>query len=295
MNNIVYIAPEWTEHNGPAMENFNTSSYGWISHNPENNHASFQHVSSVGYNGNGSMKLNNYFDMSTALPFSEEAAYYARLGGSKDYLISPAYNLSNTTNVSVSFDYAYGSQATLLADLTEVLKVYSSKDCGKTWTLRKTINQDDLITAGFVGTTDFAPTNNGLWKSSSFNYTASNTDDRTRFKFEFVASDLASNLYIDNFNVTGVLGIEDNNLTSLVSLSPNPVSSGSEISIELSEVLNDMTIQVVDINGSLISTTNVAAVNGTQTIKIPMNVAQGCYFLNTLQGNVTSTHKVVVY
>jgi hypothetical protein len=81
----------------------------------------------------------------------------------------------------------------------------------------------------------------------------------------------------------------------LVSLSPNPVSSGSEISIELSEVLNDMTIQVVDINGSLISTTNVAAVNGTQTIKIPMNVAQGCYFLNTLQGNVTSTHKVVVY
>lgn len=295
MNNVVYIAPEWTEHVGPAMENFNTSSYGWISHNPENNHASFQHVSTVGYNGLGSMKLNNYFDMSTALPYSEEAAYYERLGGSKDYLISPAYNLSNTTNVTVSFDYAYGSQATVLADLSEVLKVYSSKDCGKTWTLRKSILTDDLITAGFVGTTDFAPTNNALWKSASFNYTASNSDDRTRFKFEYIASDLSSNLYIDNFNVSGVLGIEDNNLTSLVSLSPNPVSSGSEISIELSEVLNDMTIQVVDINGSLISTTNVAAVNGTQTIKIPMNVAQGCYFLNTLQGNVTSTHKVVVY
>jgi len=295
MNNVVYIAPDWTEHVGPAVEDFNTSSYAWISHNPENNHAAFERVANVGLNGNGCMKLNNFFDMTTALPHSEEMFYYDRLGNSKDYLISPAYNLANTTNVTVSFDYAYGSKATVLADLTEVLKVYSSKDCGKTWTLRKTINQGDLLTAGYVGNTDFVPTSNALWKNSSFNYAASSTDSKTRFKFEFVASDMSSNLYIDNFNVSGVLGIEDNSLTSLVTLSPNPVSSGSEISIELSEVLQDMTLQLVDINGSIVSTTRVEASNGTQTIKIPMNVAQGCYFLNALQGNVTATHKVVVY
>lgn len=295
MNNVVYISPDWTEYVGPAIADFNTSDYGWISHNPENNYASFQRVSNVGFNGDGSFKLNIYKDLSNVQPFTNESVYYQRLGDSRDLLISPAYNLSNTTNVTVSLDYAYGTKATTLAEITEVMKIYSSRDCGKSWTLRKTIGQDDLITAGFVGNSDFAPTNNGLWKSTSFNYSSSGLDTKTRFKIEFTASDLSSNLYIDNFNVSGLLGIEDNNLTSLVSLSPNPVSAGSDISIELGEVLQDMTLLLVDINGAIISTTKVATSNGTQTIKIPMNVAQGCYFLNTLQGNVTSTHKVVVY
>jgi hypothetical protein len=182
-----------------------------------------------------------------------------------------------------------------LADIKEKIVVYSSRDCGKTWTLRTTIDNEDVVTAGYVGNNDFVPANNAQWKTASFNYSATSTDTKTRFRIEFVASDYSSNLYIDNWNVSGTLSIEDNGVVNNVSISPNPVASGSDISVELTDVVAGMELQVVDINGSLISTTKVSEANGTQVVKIPMNVAQGCYFINAVQGNAKSTHRVVVF
>jgi PKD repeat protein len=295
-NNVVYASPTaWTEHIGPAAEDFNSSQNFWISENPEENHAGFNHISTNGKDMTGCFKLNNYKDISSAQAFTEDYFYYDRLGNSKDYLTSPSYDLSTTTGVTVSFDYAYGTKGTTLADITEVLKVYSSRDCGKTWTLRKTIDQEELLTAGYVGNTDFAPTTNAQWKTASFTYATAATDVRTRFRFEYTASDFSSNFYFDNFNVSGTLGIEENGATATVAISPNPVSTGTEIAVEVTATTSDMSIQLVDMNGSVVSTTNVQASNGTQTVMIPMNVSKGCYFLNAIQGNTKTTHKVVVF
>ena len=293
--NVVYVSPTWQENFGPGVENFNQNPIYWLTLNPENNHASFNRVSTGGVDNSACYKLNNYKDISTAQAFTDDAFYYDRLGNSKDYLISPSYNLSTSTGVSISFDYAYGTKATSLTDITEEILVYSSRDCGKTWTLKKTIDNEDVVTAGYVGNNDFVPENNSQWKTATFNYSATGLDTKTRFRIEFVASDYSSNLYIDNWNVSGTLSIEDNGVVNNVSISPNPVASGSDISVELTDVVAGMELQVVDINGSLISTTKVSEANGTQVVKIPMNVAKGCYFINAVQGNAKSTHRVVVF
>ena len=250
----------------------------------------------VGKGLSKAFQLNNYKDVSQAQAYTEDWFYYGRLGGSKDYLISPSYDLSNTSNVSISFDYAYGTKATTLADITEELKVYSSRDCGETWQLRSngTVDNEELVTAGYqVG--NFVPTTDQQWATKTFTYSSTAQDTKIRFRFEFTASDFSSNFYFDNFNITGVLGMEENGASIGVSISPNPVASGSEIAVQIDQSMENMEIRVLDINGSLISTTAIAASNGTQTVLIPMNVSNGCYFLQAVKGSIQSTHRVIVF
>lgn len=297
-NNMIYISGTWPEFTGPAVDNFEGPSAGWwMTQNPENNWGRFNLVAGVGKDLSHAYQLNNYKDVAAADAYTNDWFYYNRLGGSTDYLISPAYDLSGTSNVSVSFDYAYGTKATTLADITEQLKVYTSRDCGKTWQIRSnaTLSGNEIITAGYVGDENFAPTNNSQWKTQTFTYASTAQDTKLRFRFEFIASDKSSNFYFDNFNITGTLGIEENGQTIGVTVSPNPVSAGSEIAVQINESTEEMQLQVVDINGALISTKIIPASNGTQTVMIPMNVAKGCYFLQAVKGNIKSTNRVIVF
>lgn len=297
-NNMIYISGNWPEFVGPTADDFEGASAGWwMTQNPEDNWARFNLMPNVGKDQSHGFQLNNFKDVAAADAYTEDWYYYNRLGGSTDYLISPSYDLSTTSNVSVSFDYAYGTKATTLADITEQLKVYTSRDCGKTWQIRSnaTLSDEEIITVGYVGNDNFVPTENSQWKTQTFTYSSTAQDTKLRFRFEFIASDKSSNFFFDNFNISGTLGIEENGQTLGVSISPNPVSSGSDIAVEINESSENMELQVVDMNGSLISTTQVTASNGTQTVLIPMNVSKGCYFLQAVKGSIKSTHRVIVF
>lgn len=295
INNMIYVQGDWAEYTGPKMEDFNQHANFWISHNPEDNYASFNRVNSGGKSNTPCFKLNNFKNVSGAQMFTEDWYYNDRLANSKDYLISPAIDLRNTTNVTISFDYAYGTRATEAADITEKLMVYSSRDCGKTWVQREMLTGTVLLTGGYVGNTDYVPTTNQDWKTASFTYTPNASDNKTKFKFEFIASDFSSNFYFDNFNISGTLGIDDNGIVSAVSIAPNPVATGSDLSVEIANTESGMQLVVMDLKGTVISTTAVPASSGVQTINIPMNVAKGCYILNAVHGTAKSTHRVVVY
>lgn len=296
--NMIYISAAWPEFVGPYSENFEGASAGWWhTQNPEDNWARFMLIPGVGKGQSRGFKLNNYKDVSAADAFTTDWFYYNRLGNSKDYLISPSFDLSNTSNVTVSFDYAYGTKATALADITEELRVYTSRDCGETWQIRSnaTLSEEEIITVGYVGSTDFTPTQDVQWKTQTFTYTPTAQDTKLRFRFEFVASDKSSNFYFDNFNISGTLGIEENGEGLGVSIAPNPVAAGSEVAVQVNGTSEDMELQVLDMNGALISITKVPASNGTQTVMVPMNVAKGCYFLNAVKGNAKSTNRVIVF
>lgn len=296
--NMIYVSADWPEFTGPYNEDFESGSAGWWHvQNPEDNFARFQLVNGAGRQNSRGFKLNNYKDISQAEPYTNDWFYYERLGDSKDYLISPSFNLANTSNVTVSFDYAYGTKATTTADITEEVRVYSSRDCGQTWQLRSnaTLSQEEILTAGYVGNQDFAPTSEQEWKTQSFSYTPTAQDTKLRFRIEFIASDKSSNFYFDNFNISGTLNVEENGESMGINIAPNPVASGSEIAVEIGSSSEDIELQLVDINGALISITKVAASNGTQTVLVPINVSKGCYFIHAVKGNMKSTNRVIVF
>nr|WP_294860668.1 M43 family zinc metalloprotease [uncultured Fluviicola sp.] len=294
MNHMIYIQGDWAEYLGPRTEDFNQNGNFWITHNPEDNYASFNRVATGGRGNTGCFKLNNFKDISNAQMFTEDWFYDNRLGNAKDYLISPAIDLRSTSNVTISFDYAYGTRTNVSTDITEKLLVYYSRDCGKTWIQKMSVTGAALATAGYQNG-DYIPNNDLQWKTASFTFTPTAADNKTKFKFEFIASDFSSNFYFDNFNISGTLGIEDNGILSTISIAPNPVATGSDLSVEVPNSTVGMKLIVMDLKGAMISTTEVPASSGVQTVNIPMNVAKGCYILNAVQGAAKSTHRIVVY
>lgn len=307
IENYVSVHSPWGDFVGPKSMNLDgPDSYTeWFrTENPENNHASFQLSTGTGRGGSRCYKLNNYKDVSNALPFTEDSYYYPRLGGSKDYLYTPSFDLRYTTGVNFSFDYSYASNAVTEDDITEYIQVHASRDCGVTWTpvqgttLSK-VEGADLLSAGFAGNNDFVPTNDSQWSTKTLTYTANSSDAKTKFRISFVASDLSSNLYIDNINVTGTgnAGIEnDFGFVHDLNIAPNPVVSGENLKIEYTAQDEPVTFILRNLQGEELLTTVRNETNQLVSfdLEIGSQLPAAYYFLEVKSASSTTVKKIVV-
>ena len=308
----IYISPNWSDNQGPVTfdmeEEFapGTGNYLFLTENVEENFGKFGIVDGVGYDGSQAWKLQTYFDNSQADAFTDDWFYNFRLGGSIDRLITPSVELAYTSNVTVTFKYAYATNATVEADITEELKVYASRDCGESWaprvlsvdgqTVGSTISGDDIVTAGYASNADFNPSSNLQWREGSFTYSPNNSDSRTRFMFEFRASDLASNLFIDNISVQGVLNLQEAGLEGMdLQVFPNP-TSGEPINVSYVALDTPTTFTLRDAQGKIIATQVINTTNGqvTSQLENTANLPAALYFLEVSSGDHSTTRKVVV-
>lgn len=293
-NQYIFVAPDWPDYLGPTSLNMESNNHYFLVQNPEDNYGKFSVVNTA--TQGKAWKLQTYKDISQADPFTDEAFYNNRLGLTTDNLITPAFDLRNTTGITVSFKWSYATNATDPADITEVLKVYSSRDCGQTWTPRKTLTGSNLVTGGFASNADYAPTTSNQWQTESFTYTPTAADNKTRFKFEFVASDLASNLFIDDIFINGVLGLSDDVIANLaLEVYPNP-TSGEAINVSYIAQNEPTEFILRDVQGKIIAQQVISTTNAqvTQTLEGTENLASSYYFLEVKVGESSVTKKVVV-
>lgn len=294
----IHISQSWADKVGPYSENFESGNVlSWLVDNPENNYAKWQLSNTHGKDNSKCMMLNNYRDVSGAQLYTEDYFYNFRLGGNKDALISPSNDLTNTTGSELIFDYSYATSGTVLADIKESLKIYVSKNCGKTWTLRQTLSSTDLLTAGNSSGINFAPTSNTQWKTATVPIVINSQDTRTRFKFEFNASDVSNNLYIDNIRITGTLDVTENPLNVMdLTVYPNPTTSQNGISINYTANDQEVEFQLMDVQGKVLTTEKNNAVNTEVTHKMNLTgpLAAGCYYVKVSQGEFSVTKKVVI-
>jgi PKD repeat protein len=308
----IYVSDPWANFTGPSLNNLdNNKSYWFLTENDGDNEAKFQLSYSNGYQNTNCFKLNNYKDISKAYPYTNESFYNKRLGGSKDAIVTPSFDLSNTTGVKFSFKYAYATNGTILntvyeadgktvkyaADIIEEVNIWVSKDCGATWGSKKTIPKSSLLTAGFAGNSDFKPTSASQWKTYEMNYSALSSDKYTRFKIEFVASDVANNFFVDDINVEGVLGLVPNEINDLdLSIYPNPISSHQSLNISYLAGENPVEIFLRDIQGQLVYSEKINIVNTqvNHVLEIGKPLSASCYFLEIKTGEYSTIKKVVV-
>ncbi len=245
----VFVSPDWADFTGPTSltldENLN---HTFVVINPEAANGKFEAVNGVGFQGSTAFRLQNFRDISGANMFSPLSYYNDRLGGTVDELVTPSFDLSNSSNVEVSFKYAYATNAQNLSQITERMRVFSSRDCGNTWFLRRTINNADLVTAGSFGYTNFIPTNDNVWRTATIAYNSGVNDEKVRFKIEFTASDFSNNLYIDDIRINGVLGMSEE-VNKAVKLFPNPIQIGGLIRFETTASTQLTDLEIFDLTG----------------------------------------------
>lgn len=296
-SNYIFISPDYQDYVGPQTLTFDIENPAqYLVFNPENNEARWNVENSVGIGGSRGIILRNVSPHTDFLPFTNEFFYQNRLGGKIDEFITPSFDLSNTSNVNVSFFYSAATNATAASDMTERLRIFVSTNCGQTWNLRQTLTGMDLINNG-TGHLNFIPNNNSTWSESTFFLTANQTTGNVRLKFEYTASDFSNNIVIDNIRISGILSIENlENDFSDILVYPNPVSANEPIFVNIPENLESITLHVYNGVGQEIFSLDETIISGQTQVQLNQynHFTQGVYYLRFSDQIRSHTVKLIV-
>lgn len=260
----------------PVTEGFETASQpsdiGWTVIDNDNDNG-FQITTAASYSGSKSLRLVNT----------------AQMSGRVDRFVSPTYDMSDATQITLSFRYAYARRTSTSADQ---FRIYASSNCGETWSLRSQLfATSDLNTGGIVAGT-FVPTNPSQWGYKELTTINSNfhvSDMRIRFEF---FSDGGNHFYLDDINLNGVsVGLEELTGSSggLLQVMPNPASSKADVLFNL-EHTGQVRLELLDPLGRTVQVVhdgNMA--RGEHRLMLPIaGLSAGVYLVRIQDADGTS-------
>jgi PKD repeat protein len=280
------VTPAWADfpYNGSVTEDFeNTANYSiyWHVNNYDNNANTWNIYTTGGYLSSKSVVM----------------AAYGNYRYDVDDLLSPSYDLSFTSGNVLTFRCAAASHAGAGVDVNDVLKVYVSTNCGQTWSLRGTFKDSTLINNGYSAGA-FYPTGSTVWDLRTVPIPSILSTSNVRFKFEYTSGSESNNIYIDNINLSGVVGVNENaDATSSISIYPNPSNQSSTIAYHLNKKA-DTKIEVVDVLGkTILVQSNSGQAEGDYSLivsKQNLNLKNGIYFVRLSIGNESVTRKLII-
>ena len=253
----------------------------WIEVNRKKENVTHWEWSGAGYTY-GSMKLTAY----------------DQTGMDVDQIISPSFDLTNTSGLIFSFKYAFATQ--LPSEQVEAkLVVYSSYNCGESWQPRLTIEGGDLLTAGFYEGVPFTP-GVGLaseWKTAQFAISGLQTQyDNLRYKFEFTADAGSNNLYIDEVQIGSIVSdVETLKSIHQVKVYPNPATEKALLEYNLNTTA-EVAVSVTDISGrTVLQLDKTAKAAGKYSDELNISdLSSGMYFVKLEIGNQVMTQKLTI-
>lgn len=143
--------------------------------------------------------------------------------GQKASFVSPTYDFSSISSPKLYFRVSHALQASTDVD---ALKIYVSRDCGKTWTLRYSKSGSSLSTTTATGNY-FIPASQSQWRQDMVNLTAYAGEPNVRLRFEYTGGG-GNNIYIDDLNFNQPTGVGDlSEGVAALSVFPNPSADGA--------------------------------------------------------------------
>lgn len=249
--------------------------------------------------GTPAFKITNYgSNNSSKSVVLESYNYYTP--GQEDVLESSQFNFEKVTNVSFNFDYSYARRTTTT---DEDFRVQFSTDCGGTWTnMPGSPSAAVLATSGgTLNSGGYIPFTAAKWVTKSIpsailGQLSNKRDVKFRFYFRNASSGQANNLYIDNINISGIVGLEDLARTIDLSIYPNPTNASSTIEFT-SPVSSKVEVTVNDVTGRLVEISNFTTDAGI-TSKYQVNKSQalnsGIYFVTLSLDGQKVTKKLII-
>lgn len=283
-NNLVYVTPSYANYFGFYSENFEDEARfenDFISLNLDPiSESEWEYNKEAGYNSWRCAKLTNYNNIVNDV----------------DELVGPTIDLSGLSgNQYLYFHYSNATSAPTYAQIKDSLRVYYSVNCGKTWTRLSVLTGLDLATDGFHAES-YTPVQYRGWKSHVITLPQAALTSNFRFKFQFKSTELGNNIFLDNINVSSVVGITEQEVFDAnVNMYPNPAKNQLNINYSLTSA-GDVHVGVYDLLGREVLSAN--ALNqqvGNQTLQLNTTALQnGVYLVKLQAGDQTITRKVVI-
>lgn len=240
----------------------------------------FELESTTGHTGTKCAKLMNF----------NQAA------GSTDELVSMPVDLSNVSQLTLTFRYAYKRRNSNDDDWFRVLV---TNDCGDNWTIRKTLHGVQLSSQ--TQSSSFIPSSQDNWTTVHMtNITSSYWVNNFRYKFTFEGGG-GNNFYLDNINIYAaspsdelVAGLDDNYGVSELKLYPNPADDELNIAYN-SLTQSSMEFHVIDLMGNVIQTNQILSNIGSNVIVVDTKeYASGVYFIRLKNNGMSNTLPFIV-
>lgn len=220
-------------------------------------------------------------------------------GNHVDVFETQIYNMSNTTNVTFSYYYAYAKK---VANQADSFKVQYSLDCGGTWSNVLGIPSVASMAAasGSVQASSFTPTA-AQWKQvniSSTLLTALANKPSVKFRFWFksdAAAGSSNNIYIDQINLSGTVGLNELEKSLDMMIYPNPTNASS--TIDFIPGNSKLKVSVCDIVGRVVEESDNFTMNGTRasyTINRAGSLAKGVYVISLYAGEQKISKKLII-
>ena len=253
----------------PFVEGFEGSSSlpaGWSINNPDGDVAWVINTA-VAHTGNNSIAMNNCDGDGTT-----------DMTGKKDWFYTSTYDFSSASSGSLSFDVGYIPTTQSGTNYTDTLIVYSSIDCGTTWTqiYRKggvALSTGPIFT--ITSGTSCAVPSSSQWRTDVITLSGVAGHSNVEFAFENI-SDWGDWLYLDNINITAnsTTGISTLGNSNSVIIYPNPAHN--HLYINTNE--NNGFISVTDIIGQTVIAEKKIDSQEVQSLDIS-NLANGIYLV----------------
>jgi PKD repeat protein len=217
--------------------------------------------------------------------------------GNNSNLVSTSFDISGFASPKLSFKMAYQQQASSNVDK---LQVFTSTDCGNSWTSRWSRSGTTLATVTPPSGFPLSPAP-GQFTSYTVNINGIAGSTNARFKFEFFADTAAAGpgnyIFLDDINIyDAAMGI--NALAAKIGLEiyPNPSSGNVTVEFSSSEK-HDASITVTDLLGRTIESVPLKQyAAGENKIKLAEKISYqpGVYIVNMHVDGEVITKKIVI-
>jgi len=242
-------------------------------------------------NGGNEWEVTNVASAGTGL-FSMNLYNFVGNDKGPDEFITNAFSLAGVTGTSLKFDLAFAYSSSTASN-GDKLVVYVSNNCGQTWTPRYTKQGTSFPTVA-PESGDFYPAPSDFrTETVNLNPSSISGQPNIRFRFEFT-HDTGNNIFIDNINLTGIVGNEEINIQGAdATIYPNPTSSAAYLDFNVT-VAGDVNIEVLDVQGRKVSDFSGFMEPGNHQYTISGDLAKGVYSVRLMFGDKTITKKVVL-
>jgi len=205
-----------------------------------------------------------------------------------DVFVTEIFDLTSATSGVLAFDLA---KAQYSSSLFDGMRVEASIDCGATYTVIYDKTDLDLSTVPTYVTANWTPASANDWRNEQIDLTAF-LGENIMFRFVNI-NGYGNSTFVDNINVAGVLGVSENELTTAISLYPNPANTLVNIIVN-DNAYDSIRIQVFNSLGQRLQS---AESNGQRTNNFSLdvsNLAAGLYFINIDVDGVKVSKKLLV-
>ena len=260
--------------------------------------------------GTPSWEMSNYgaggSSKSVVLANANYANTFPGYAENIDIMETPAFDFSTTTGITFSFDYSFARKSTVAAT-DETFKLQYSTDCGGSWiNMPGSPTAATMAVSGGTVNSPYIPwssiTPNPKWVTKTIPstlLTPLNNKRDVKFRFWFqndVTSGESQNLYIDNINITGTVGVYEFENSLGLSIYPNPTNSSSIVEFTSP---NDSKVNIVvyDVTGRVVESSIVnalAGVNTKYTVNSSNKFYAGIYFITINIDNNKVTKKLII-